>query len=191
MKESMNRSIRTLARSSSVLRHAWPGLLLALGLVLLPGAASAADVVQCLGTKTVGYSPGLTLTPRATLVTVTNDFTTCTGASDPAVASAFGEHSNMDTANCTDVLGGAPGIQHSVLLWNTGDTSTFSYTVSAQRIGAVVVVTQTGEITAGLFEGATAVAVGSLVSSNVLGCLAPGGVTEYSGPALLTITLAE
>jgi hypothetical protein len=168
------------------------GLLLVVVLILLPAAASAAEVVECLGTRTVEFSPGLTLTPTLTTLVVTDDYAVCEGASGSAVTSAFRQVVvTLPAQTCTTALDGTPGLRQNILVWDTGETSTFDFTVSVQRIGSVVVATEMGEISDGLFEGATAVAVATETSPDILDCLGTNGVTEITGPAIFTLTLAE
>jgi hypothetical protein len=160
-------------------------------MAVLPAAASAATVIQCVGMETIEFSPGLTLTPKATTISLTVDLTTCTGISDPPVTSLFLHIAPTFTASCLGPLDGLLITQTSVYTWNTGDTSTMQVTVTGTRAGAVQIITGIGEITDGLFEGASVVFVQTLPIPNVLQCLAPPGVTEISGPAMMTITLAE
>lgn len=140
---------------------------------------------------TAEFSPGLTLTPKATTISLTEDLSTCTGISDPPVTSLFAEFTATIPAGCLDPLNGLAVSLELVYTWNTGDTSTFQLTATVTRAGAVEIVTGIGEITDGLFEGVSAVLVQTLPVPSVLHCLAPGGVTELSGPALATITLVQ
>ena len=165
--------------------------LLLVAMAFLPAAASAATVIQCVGTETIEFSPGLTLTPQATTIAVTLDLATCTGISDPPVMSLFLQVAPTFTASCLAPLDGLLITQTSMYTWNTGDTSSMQLTVTGTRAGAVQIITGTGEIIGGLFEGASVVFVHTLPIPGVLQCLAPPGVTEISGPAMMTITLAE
>ena len=193
MNASLNTTVRIATRPRTFLirRASRPGLLLVLALALVPGVASAADVIQCVGTSAIEYSPGLTLTPTTTTIAGTLDLTTCTGVSDPPVASAFNETTAMLTTSCLSALGGPPTAQEMFVTWSTGDESTISYTSSINRVGTLVIAVVTGEITEGLFEGATVVGLTTYVAPTILNCLGPPGVTELSGPTLFTVSLAE
>ena len=166
-------------------------LLMLVGMAVLPATASAATVIQCVGPETSGFSPGLTLTPKSTTLDITIDLATCTGISDPPVTSLFLHTTATVSASCVAPLDGLLTTYTPVYTWNTGDTSTIELTVTGSRAGAVQVITGVGEIIDGLFEGASAVFVHALPIPNVLDCLAPPGVTEITGPAMMTITLAE
>ena len=167
-------------------------LLLLLGaMAVLPATASAATVIQCVGQETVGFSPGLTVTSKSTTLSITIDLATCTGISDPPVTSLFLQTTATVAASCVAPLDGLLTTYTPVYTWSTGDTSAIELSVTGTRAGAVQVITGVGEIIDGLFEGASAVFVHTLPIPNVLDCLAPPGVTELSGPAMMTITLPE
>lgn len=157
----------------------------------LPTTASAATVIQCVGQETIGFSPGLTLTPKSTTLSVTIDLATCAGISDPPVTSLFTQTTATVSAGCVAPLDGLLSTYTTVHTWNTGDTSTTELTFTGTRAGAAQVITGIGEITDGLFEGASVVFVHTLPIPSFLHCLAPPGVTEITGPAMMTITLAE
>lgn len=185
-------TIRTANRRSlSCLRQAGPLLLLLVAMAGLPAAASAATVIQCVGTETIDFSPGLTLTPKATTIALTVDLATCTGISDPPVTSSFLQIAPTFSASCLGPVDGLLIPITVVYTWNTGDTSTIHVTATGTRAGAVQVITAVGEIIDGLFAGASVVTVQTLPIPSVLHCLAPPGVTEISGPTTMTITLAE
>ncbi|HEU5473806.1 MAG TPA: hypothetical protein VFV67_24440 [Actinophytocola sp.] len=75
----------------------------------------------------------------------------------------------------------------SVISWNNGNTSTFSFNDTVTNIGGNIVATRTGTITAGQFQGDTAVRVMTFPAINPLDCLTTG-LTSQFGVVVLTLT---
>lgn len=162
---------------------------LALGLSALvtTGTAAGAAVVdlQCTGSQTLSYSPGLTLTPQAVTVSGSGSFS-CPLSSDPAISTgSFTVGPVGATLGCA-LTGGSGTFAYT---WNTGQVSTVSATSVVTANLGVVVVTSTGTVVSGPFAGDTAVFTWTGSSPGLLDCLTPAGVTQYSGPTTLTFTL--
>ncbi|WP_211589090.1 hypothetical protein, partial [Allorhizocola rhizosphaerae] len=75
--------------------------------------------------------------------------------------------------------------------WNTGKTSTVTYTVTTvvRLANGTTNVTSTGPITAGVFQGKTAVREVILPALSITQCLSPPGLTRQTGIATLTFLL--
>ena len=162
--------------------------LVALAATASPVAAQLVDI-QCEGTQTSSYSPGLLLTPQTVTVTFSTIYAPCTSVSDPEITTGLASGTASVTTSCLELLDGPPGSTTRVITWNTGETSTWVFTLTSQHLGGVVFITQTGAIVAGKFAGSTAVGVVALLSPPVIQCLASPGVTRVQGALTLTIAL--
>ena len=154
---------------------------LAGGLSAVP--AHAATVEQtCVGTEVTTFDPPLTLTARATTITVSGIYPTCTNAG--AVTATYAETFSL-TASCLVLFDSGSALR--TFTWGgTVAPSEFRYNVTSSAVAGQVVVTNTGVITSGGFAPAGAVQVITLVTPNALQCLT-GGVTSVTGPTTLTI----
>jgi hypothetical protein len=150
-----------------------------------PAHAAALDVT-CAGTETVGYQPGLLLTPHTTAVSVNGVLAPCT-SSDPAItAGTYLQHFDAPLS-CDTVLAGLSATR--VFNWSNGHTSTFTYNRAINNVAGQTTVTFTGTIVAGRFAGDTAIEQVVFATPNALQCLTPPGLTALGpGPAILTIT---
>jgi hypothetical protein len=151
-----------------------------------PAQAGLLDAT-CTGTQTATYSPGLLLTPQFVFITASTSYTPCASVSDPAITSAhFGPSTFPTTMSCLDLLSTRSG--STTITWNTGETTTFSYTVTRTNSAGQYVSTYLGTVTAGKFLGDTVSQTFAGVTPNLIGCLAPPGVTSESGAAVLEVT---
>jgi hypothetical protein len=162
---------------------------LALGLSALVsvGTAASAAVIdlQCTGSQTLNYSPGLTLTPQAVTVSGSGSFS-CPVSSDPTISTgAFTVGPVGATLGCA-LTGGSGTFAYT---WNNGQVSTVSATSLVTASLGVVSVTSTGTVVSGPFTGDTAVFTWTGASPGLLDCLTPTGVTQYSGATTLTFTI--
>lgn len=170
--------------------------LLACSLTLLPQPARALPpsyVVQCAGTESTTYSPGLTNTAKNTTITVSDDIPVCTQLSiPPVVLSGTSQAQFPRLESCDTLLGGGPGV--SVITWSTGDSSTYRWTSTAEVVGGNFVVAQIGTIVSGRYIGQSAVT--SIVLTPLLGgqpniltaCASPNGIVGVKGTYTLTIS---
>jgi hypothetical protein len=150
-----------------------------------PAAADPLDV-ECGGTQTVTFSPGLLLVPTNQTVTVQAIYSPCVSASEPTLTAGHSGVTVHETRSCLDLA--VPGTATRIYAWNTGQTSTFTYNRTVTSLGGDEVVTLTGTITAGLFAGDTAVEVIIGPTLDTLACLSPPGITSRIGVTTLTIT---
>lgn len=165
-----------------MIRRILSSVVVLVALLSLPLPARAAGTLMtCVGRSVQTYAPPLTSTTRQTLIDADVEYEVCLGG--PVVE---GVAAVSTTAQASCLLSGSSVVTQTIT-WNTGQTSTTTGTTTATRtLGQTVVVT-TGEVTAGLFEGAGFVQTVTLVSSDLAGCLFQG-VNTVAGPLTLTFT---
>jgi hypothetical protein len=82
---------------------------------------------------------------------------------------------------------GSPGAYNIVYHWNDGSSSTVRYTLTIDaKPDGQTVLTTLGTVISGVFTGDTASHTTLAITTNLLGCLSPGGVTSVSGPIVVT-----
>lgn len=161
----------------------------ALGMLIstlfLAPAAHATDaapaLVTCLGQATQNYSPGLTLTPRLTTISSSASLD-CLGSPD-AVSTSFGPVSTQ--ASC--LLGDLGGPTTVVYRWSDGSTSTIDLSFVVTRPLGQTILTGTGTVTVGLYQGSLVQVVYAYISPSIAACLSPSGVSQVSGPVSFTV----
>ncbi len=153
-----------------------------------PAAASAhpreSVLLQCQGTESVSYEPGVTLQPRPIHVTVDGRFTSCVGGDGTVKSGGYHEEFTLDTG-CNNLLEGFRG--HRTYTWNTGDSSTADITGSSTAVAGQVVTPVTGTVTRGRFHGRNLLQLISLPQPSALQCLGRG-FTGVTGVTTLTIS---
>lgn len=164
---------------STIATAASAGLLL--GAVISP-AAHAAAPLSCAGTETLTFQPPLTNTPTPTQVHFAIDLTLClTGG----ITSGSSDGNFQTTASCTTVNVLPPAFTDTYQ-WNTRASSTVNYTAPVETVvNGSVVVTDTGNVTSGLDNGAVANETTILPEPGLLAC-ATTGVAQLIGPYTLT-----
>ena len=160
-------------------------LLLALVATASPAAAQGGDI-QCQGTHTASFNPGLLFTSQLVTLKDSTIYAVCTSVSNPEITYGLSGVTTMFPADCVGFLAGGTSVTRTIT-WNTGETSTWLFAGSTQNITGTNVVTQIGVIVAGKFAGSTAIGVLALVAPPVIQCLAPPGVTRNQGLASLSI----
>ena len=162
------------------------------GLILLSLPAHAVNLVSCTGTESITFSPGATQTPRLTTLTTATSLPLCVHASAPVLMPASGHSQISHSLSCDELANGATGTK--VFQWTNGQTSTFSFVSTATTVDGNFVVTLNGTITAGLYQGASAVA--STVFTPLLAtgnatladtCNTDTGVTSASGIIMFNV----
>ncbi|MGV2287256.1 hypothetical protein AAHK20_00960 [Trinickia sp. YCB016] len=147
-----------------------------------------AQAADCLGTEASTYNVPLTNTQQDLQVTITASYSPCvvTGVSGITSGSVYSQV--MRDLSCQTLLEQGQGTR--VINWSNGQSSTFTYTSSINAVNGDYVITLTGNISAGLFQGQSAVDVvtlNSLSQANFLTACAGSGITSVSGPTVLTI----
>ncbi|EWC60846.1 hypothetical protein UO65_3776 [Actinokineospora spheciospongiae] len=154
-----------------------------------PASAGVLDVTCAPpSSEVVNFSPPLTMTPQTVTVSTTTQYGPCVSLSNPALTS--GARTNSSSApgqTCLELLTNGPTT--FTVTWNTGQTSTISANRTSTVVGAALVTTHTGTVTAGLFAGSTAVQVLTGAAADVLPCtLGLGTVASIYSAVTLEIT---
>lgn len=163
----------------------WGALLLALVATASPAAAQGGDI-QCQGTHSASFNPGLLLTPRLVTLNSSTIYPICTSVSNPEITYGIFSGTGMFQASCLNVLAGPPSATWTIT-WNTGETSQWLHSENNQNVSGTIVQTQVGVIVSGKFAGSTAVGLLVTVAPPLIECLGPPGVTSSQGIATLSI----
>ncbi|MGW8064247.1 hypothetical protein ACVV2G_18720 [Streptomyces ziwulingensis] len=163
------------------------GLLVSGLLVAGPGAGSASALpgdLACPALQTVTYNPGLTLLPQQVSFDSNLVLGPCVSATHPSITGGTGSFQGTGSLSC---VGGSPGAFNIVYHWNDGSSSTVRYTLTIDlKPGGQTVLTTVGTVISGVFAGDTASHTTLAVTTDLLGCLSPGGITSLSGPIVVT-----
>ncbi|SEM26022.1 hypothetical protein [Nonomuraea pusilla] len=154
--------------------------------VLVPaaGPAYAVTLVQCQGTETVTYDPGVTFTPHDVQLTVSGEFSSCVDGTGQAKSGTYGEQFTI-SVGCNDLFDDFEG--QRVVEWNAGDSSVIEGTGSSTAVAGQVATTFTGTVVQGRFQGEPAVQTITLAQTQLLRCFTTG-LTKATGLTTLTIT---
>ncbi|MBB5866739.1 hypothetical protein F4553_000118 [Allocatelliglobosispora scoriae] len=171
--------------------HRWSAALilvaLAVPLAAAPAHAAPLDLTCAVGTETESYSPGLRLFPQTVAVTVNRIYTGCVSASNPAVTGAVITGNAVAMKSCLDPIPAASNGSFTIP-WNTGQSSVFTFNRTVVIVGGATVITRTGTISSGLFQGATAINTTTLPLINPTACLFAPGVSSCGGTATLILS---
>ncbi|MEV7803004.1 hypothetical protein AB0O28_08665 [Microbispora sp. NPDC088329] len=148
-----------------------------------PAQARSSALVQCQGTESDAYDPGVIFQPRTFEITTTGRFTSCLGGGE-VTGGSYDEQFSM-SAGCNDLLDGFQGAR--TVTWNTGQASVIEGTGSSTAVAGQVVTTFTGTVTSGPFAGRSVVQLITLPQPGLLKCLTTG-FTGATGVTTLTIT---
>ncbi len=149
-----------------------------------PAAYAAAGTITCTGSSPITYSPGLTFTARTITYEETDSYTNCV-SSDPTLTSGLATASATGQFSCLGlpIEETDPGY---TVIWNNGQSSTFTLTYTDTIAGGVEDVTGVGTVTSGELAGATAAFQWVYTVPDPLLCLTTG-VTSQSGTVAATI----
>lgn len=148
-----------------------------------PARAEPLALLQCQGTESVAYRPGITFQPQDVDVTTDGRLGSCVDGAGEVTSGAYGERFALH-AGCNDLLGGFRGPR--TFTWSTGDTSVVEAEGSSTAVAGQVVTTLTGTVVRGRFQGRSATQVVVLPQPGLLLCLTTG-VTGATGVTTLTI----
>lgn len=156
-------------------------------LVVQAPDAYAATLLNCSGTATVGFNPGLTNTTQQTTVTDDESYAPCT-VPNTGIVSGSGSLTVTVNASCVANVIQVPS--SATYTWNTGQTSAvqFGSNEVVRLADGSTQVTSTGSVSRGFGAGAQATRVIVLPQLNAAQCMSPPGVTQLSGPVALTFT---
>jgi len=164
--------------------------------VLAAGHAEATDVtrtgavtphltaLQCLGTESDTYSPGVTIRPRPFTITTAGQFSSCIDSAGMVTSGAYGPEQVSLDVGCSDLFDAFQGVR--TIRWNTGDTSTLEGDGQSTEVAGQVITTFTGTVSQGRFQGLSAVQTITLPQPGALQCLTTG-YTGATGVTTLTI----
>ncbi|MER6381399.1 hypothetical protein [Streptomyces sp. NPDC001250] len=152
---------------------------------VVPASAhpQGSGLLQCEGTESISYSPGLTLQARPVHVTIDGRFASCAGGNGAVRSGSYHEEFTLFTG-CNNLLEGFRA--RRTYVWNTGDSSTADISGSSTAVAGQVVTPVTGTVTHGPFHGRKLLQVIPVPQPSALQCLA-GGVTGATGVTTLTI----
>lgn len=153
---------------------------------LTAGTAHAqTTLVQCVGTETDAYSPGVTFQPHEFSITLTGLYSSCLDSSGQVTSGSYGPEQFSLNAGCDNLLEGFTATR--TFTWSTGDSSVLQGSGQSTEVGGTVITTITGTIIRGRFQGESAVQTITLPQPNVLACLTTG-YTGATGVATLTLS---
>jgi len=141
-------------------------------------------VLQCLGTESDTYSPGVILQPRLFTVTTAGRFSSCVDGEGTVASGAYGPEQFSLDVGCSDLFDDFHGVR--TIRWNTGDTSVLEGNGQSNEVAGQVITTITGTVTQGRFQGWSAVQTITLPQPGVLQCLTTG-YTGATGVTTLTL----
>jgi hypothetical protein len=152
-----------------------------------PATASTLDVT-CVGSQTATFTPPLTKAPKPVTVTASTQYGPCTSPSVPALtAGSRNATIPYPSLSCLDLLNSAP-LTYTIN-WNTGQQSTITGSTAVNTVGAALVVTITGNVTAGLFAGDSVVQTITGPATDITKCtLGLGTVSSIYALVTLEIT---
>ncbi|MGW0932911.1 hypothetical protein [Streptomyces sp. NPDC002644] len=181
---------RTLAAAAA-------GLALAASALLTTAPAARADtvtqtdssvLVDCLGSVTSTFSPGLHLLPATITLSSSGPLGTCVGGDADHVTGSY-TASGTGTLSCTLNL---PLPASGTVTWRdadgkVSDVSQFTALAVPLRPLGQNVVAVTGTITTGDYTGRGIVLEFVLPNIALTACLTPAGATGAAGPANITV----
>jgi hypothetical protein len=147
------------------------------------GARASGPLLQCQGTETDTYRPGVTLQARDVHIVTRGHFGSCLGATDAVGSGSYAERFTIH-AGCDDLLDGFRS--RRTFRWDTGGVSVIDATGSSTAVAGQVVTTITGPVTRGRFRGRSAVETITLPQPGALRCLTTG-VRHATGVTTLTV----
>lgn len=155
---------------------------LALGVCALMASGSSAEASSgngippsCSGTEHITYNPGLRLFSQDIHYSGIDSYTCDNGLT---LTLNFDGAAALSCANPLSAVSGTAPMQ-----WGDGETSTWEWSTTVTNSAGVQIITTTGTIIAGKFQGREAIQVISETPplSNLLSCLNSPGVTSQSG----------
>jgi hypothetical protein len=154
-----------------------------------PATANTLDVT-CVppSSQTTTFTPPLTLVPRPVTVTASTQYGPCTSTSVPGLTAGSRNATIFyPSRSCLDLLKSQPVT--FTIHWNTDQQSTISGNTTASVVGAVLVVTITGNVTTGLFAGDSVVQTVTGPATDITLCtLGLGKVSSIYSLVTLEIT---
>lgn len=153
-------------------------------LVTAPAGAAPGPVLQCQGTETTTYDPGIVLQPRDITVTVEGRLDSCLDGTGGVTSGAYGERF-LFNVGCNNLLDGFT--DRRAFTWNSGERSVVEITGTTNAVAGQVVTTITGTVVEGRYAGRSLLQVITLPQPDLLLCLTTG-LRGATGVTTLTLT---
>lgn len=158
-----------------------------LAVLAVPTPASASvTLLTCTGTYQTSYSPGLTYTPQAVHYQTATTYACLLGGTVTSGNAAL--VADLPAASCVDLLGSVV-TGSTTVTWNTGETTTYSWSSTAVNVLGTLVTTTVGQVTAGKYLGAHVqrVTISPNLQALINACNSGTGLTQEAGTAVLTL----
>lgn len=156
-------------------------------LVAAPAHATTA-LLTCSGSYQTKYEPGLTYTAQPVRFRTSSTYSCMFGGAVTSGSASVKAH--LPSASCADLLSSV-NTGTTTVKWNTGETTTYSWSSTAVNVTGTIVTTTVGTVTAGKYLGAQVQRVTSSPSLDVLddACASDYGLRDESGSATLALVL--
>lgn len=158
-----------------------------------PAHALSLAAITCTGWTYTTYSPGLTNTVRPTTVVDQGRLNVVGPHSPTGSCLAVGSGASSGTRDVTALLNLScnailteSGVE--TIKWNDGQSTSFSFTATAAHVGSNTVLTETGDVDSGEFNGDHAVETFTAPNLAFTDCSTPTGVTSLDYATVLTIS---
>ncbi|MCX4680162.1 hypothetical protein OG413_33655 [Streptomyces sp. NBC_01433] len=151
-----------------------------------PASAESLILVECVGSDTTNYSPGLRTFSQTVSTSGTDEGHGCTGLGKISGLNSFtASFTGSYTASCISPIQSGSGTE--ILTWNDNTTSTWDWssTVATNAAGQLVG-TYDGEIVSGRYAGADLNNIDIEPNTNVTACFSAPGLTQTTGTATWT-----
>ncbi|HTJ69253.1 MAG TPA: hypothetical protein VL551_17080 [Actinospica sp.] len=167
---------------------------LALGTAMAASAPAHAAVatITCTGWTYTTYTPGLTDTVRPTTVVDQGRLNVIGPHSPTGSCLAVGSSATSGTRDVTALLNLScdavlteSGVE--TIVWNDGQSTSFTFTATAAHVGSNTVLTETGDVTTGEFTGDHVVETFTAPNLSFLDCATATGVTSLDYATVITI----
>ncbi|MGW4807437.1 hypothetical protein [Kitasatospora sp. NPDC004272] len=151
-----------------------------------PLAESAFDEFSSWGTLVVAVAAIAVLVVAVVVILYDLALGVCASSSHSEITSGHSSGTVVAPYSCQDLLDTSTGTQD--FTWNTGATSTLSFTRTVTIVNGQNVITLTGHITSGLFTGDTGVLTIIEPVLDLTACQSPTGLTSTAGVTTLLLT---
>lgn len=157
-----------------------------------PARALTLATISCTGWTYTTYSPGLTNTVRPTTVVDQGRLNVIGPHSPTGSCLAVGSGATSGTRDVTALLDLScnailteTGVE--TIEWNDGQATSFSFTATAAHVGSNTVLTETGQVESGEFDGDHVVETFTAPNASFTDCATATGVTSLDYATVLTI----
>lgn len=181
-------------------RHKVWSLLVTVGLAftacfLQASPAAAVTLLNCSGSYSTTYNPGLTYTPQQVTYNTSNTYGwpngLCLGGGAVTSGTSSLTNAQLPAASCADLLG-PPVTGTTTVTWNTGETTRYEWRSTAVNVLGTLQTTTTGTVVEGKYQGGSVQRISIAPNLQILqnACNSPTGLTSDNGTVTLTIQSA-